>query len=200
MHPGGAGDGGVRAAVVLAGGGSRRLGRDKLAVDLGGTTVIDHLLDGLAGALPGVPLLLVGPVRAVVHEVRWCREEPVGAGPAAGLAAAARALGRPPTSGRVVVVAGDLPFAGDAVPALLAAVGTTPDADAWLALDRAGVTQPLLGVHRLAVLAGGRAGGSVRSLLEGRRVVGVDVPPHAALDVDTEDDVAAARARVRASS
>ena len=51
----------VSRVVVLAGGGSRRMGRDKLAADLAGVPVLDRLLAGLAAALPGVPVLAVGP-------------------------------------------------------------------------------------------------------------------------------------------
>lgn len=179
--------------VVPAGGGSRRLGHDKLTVDVGGTTVLDRLLDGLAYALPGVPVVAVGPERTTSRTVRWCREEPPGGGPAAALASALATAGT--TSGLVVVLAGDLPFGAEALPALADAVAARPDADAWLADDGRGVRQPLLGVYRLdallAALGGAAAGRSVRSLLDGLLVVPVAVPARSLLDVDTEDDVRA---------
>lgn len=194
----------VQIAVVLAGGGSRRLGRDKLAVDIGATSVLDRLLGGVAATLPGVPIVCVGPPRTTVQDVQWCQEQPAGGGPAAALASAlasrpASSLSSGLSSGLAAVLAGDLPFGADALPELTAA--TADDlgaADAWLAVDGQHVLQPLLGVYRCAslrtALAGGGVGRSVRSLLAGMRVRGVAVPARALLDVDTEQDVAVVRA------
>lgn len=188
--------------VVPAGGASRRLGRDKLAVDVDGTTVLDRLLDGLAGAAPGVPVVVVGPRRATVHEVVWRREDPPGGGPVAALATALDDATAAATSGSglAAVIAGDLPFGADALPALQDAAEQT-DADAWLAVDEDGVVQPLLGIYRRAALVGrfgdGGAGRSVRSLLTELHVRSVVVPPRALLDVDVEEDVTAVRAAVR---
>jgi molybdenum cofactor guanylyltransferase len=189
----------VDLVVVPAGGGSRRLGRDKLAVEVGGATVLDRLLEGLAAQLPDVPVVVVGPERPTRRRVAWAREDPPGGGPAAALASA---LADGPTSGLVLVVAGDLPFGADAVPALRAAEREDTAADAWVAVDGAGVVQPLLGLYRAAALrvalradaTGGPAGRSVRGLLSGMRVAPVAVPARATLDVDTEDDLRAVRA------
>ena len=60
--------------VVLGGGGSRRLGHDKLAALIGDSSVLDTLLAGLAAALPAVPVAVVGPERATALPVTWCRE------------------------------------------------------------------------------------------------------------------------------
>ncbi len=202
----------VRRVVVPAGGGSRRLGRDKLAVDVEGSTVLDQLLLGLLDALPGVPVIAVGPSRATRTPVTWCREQPAGGGPVAALAAGLTAPsadddisdGDPAPDDLVAVVAGDLPFGADAVPALVAAAtaagaaaGPGAGPDCWLALDPLGVPQPLLGVYRwapLLVAIGDEPGGrSLRSVLAGLRVETVAVAGHATTDVDTEDDVAAVR-------
>lgn len=190
----------VQIAVVLAGGGSRRLGRDKLAVDIGATSVLDRLLGGVAATLPGVPIVCVGPPRTTVQDVQWCQEQPAGGGPAAALASALAS--RPASSlssGLAAVLAGDLPFGADALPELTAATADDRGAaDAWLAVDGQHVLQPLLGVYRCAslrtALAGGGVGRSVRSLLAGMGVRGVAVPARALLDVDTEQDVAVVRA------
>jgi molybdopterin-guanine dinucleotide biosynthesis protein A len=47
------------AGVVLAGGRSRRMGRDKALLPRAGTTLLGHVLDALAAAVDG-PLLVVG--------------------------------------------------------------------------------------------------------------------------------------------
>ncbi len=190
----------VQVAVVLAGGGSRRLGRDKLAVEVGGAAALDRLLDGLVAALPGVPIVCAGPRRATTQNVEWCLEQPPGGGPAAGLASA---LADRPASGLVAVLAGDLPFGAEALPALTAApAGGGAAAEAWLAIDPRGILQPLLGLYRSAALrpalARAGAGCSVRSLLEGLRVRSVVVPARALLDIDTEDDVVVVRAEAAA--
>lgn len=119
-------------AVVLAGGSASRLGgADKPSLEIGGRTLLEAALDACAAAGRTV---VVGPARPVTRardrELLWAREEPVGAGPAAALAAGIAALAdtsHPTTadqarfnSGRtssrtspqasVVVLAADLPF------------------------------------------------------------------------------------------
>ena len=131
--------------VVLCGGTSRRLGGgDKTREPLGGSTVLDHLLDGL----PDWPVVCVGESRETVRPVAWTREDPPGGGPVAALAAAL-----PLVAGDVVVaLAGDMPFAGAAVRGLVAAVRAAPVLDAALAADGSGRAQPLLAAYRTAAL------------------------------------------------
>jgi molybdopterin-guanine dinucleotide biosynthesis protein A len=162
------------AAVILAGGTSRRWGgRDKTASPLAGRPVLRHVVDAV---LPdAAALVVVAPsghpaqagVTAAALDVgcplRWTREDPPGGGPTAGLAAGLAALdalvadgalpdGVPPA---VVVLAGDLPFARTALPRLLAALDPGPGPgpgvthpDVALGLDPDGHRQPLLAVHR----------------------------------------------------
>ena len=178
--------------VVLAGGGSRRLGHDKLTASLGrGATVLDTLLAGVRGALPLVDVTAVGPEVATTHPVTWVREDPPGGGPVAGLSAGLRGL----DDGDVaVVLAGDQPFAGPALPLLLAALGT---ADAAIGVDPSGADQPLTGCYRVGPLrravGDAPAGRSVRSVLALLTVVRVDLSARASLDVDTAADLARAR-------
>jgi molybdopterin-guanine dinucleotide biosynthesis protein A len=94
--------------VVLAGGGSRRFGSDKLAADLGGRPLLHRAIERLLevcdevvvvlspdGAEPSVP---VGPVT-------FARDETTHEGPLAGAAAGLAAVG----SDLAVVVGGDMP-------------------------------------------------------------------------------------------
>src|SRR5881409_3827494 len=76
-----------RRVVVLAGGGSRRLGRDKLAEDLDGRPVLRALLDGVRAVAPDAEVVVVGPPGRAVAGAIVVREDPPGGGPVAGLAA-----------------------------------------------------------------------------------------------------------------
>lgn len=178
--------------VVLAGGDSRRLGRDKLAVVLAGRSVLDHLLDGVRAAAGGVPVVAVGPSRPTDVPVTWVREQPAGGGPVAGLA---RALELAPSNEALVaVVAGDQPFAGEGLAALLTACSPeAADVEGWLGVDGDGREQPLLALYRCGALrravGAWPAGRSVRSVVRELAVSGVAVPALATLDLDTEDDV-----------
>lgn len=184
---------GATWVVVLAGGGSRRFGRDKLAADLGGRTLLDATLDAVPTDLP---VLVVGPGRPVARPVRFVREEPPGGGPAAALVAgfvAALDLG----ADRVVSLPGDAPAAGTAVVALLDALGSG-DLDLVVAVGADGQVFPLqvaatvVGVRRFVAAAGpGRgAGASVRRLLEPLGPGLVPLPAAALRDVDVPADLA----------
>ena len=176
--------------IVLGGGDSRRLGHDKLAAVIGELTVLNTLLAGLADALPGVPVSVVGPERTTTLPVTWCREEPVGGGPVAGLAAA---LPLDPHA-VVAVVAGDQPFAAPALTPLVSAFGST---DGAIGVDPSGRDQPLLAIYRcgpLRLAVGAQpAGQSVRSMLSRLSVVRVPLEGRWCLDVDTAADLDAAR-------
>lgn len=179
--------------VVIAGGGGIRYGADKLAAPLGDGT----LLDATLGGLPEDALLIgVGPERRTRRAIAWVREDPPGSGPGRSLVAGARAaLSSVP--GAVVVVAGDAPGAGLAVPALISAAR---DHSAAVAVDALGQPQPLLlalapeAVRRL-VDADAEPGGSARAVVERLAAVPVHVPPEALWDVDTAEDLAGWRLR-----
>ncbi len=185
-----------RAVVVLAGGTSRRWGgRDKTAVLLAGSTVLEHAVTGLAaGAGVGLADVVVvappdHPARAALPGARWVREEPPGGGPVAGLAAAVAVLD--PGVEVVVVGAGDAPFAGTAARSLLDAV--TAGLDGSIGTDPGGRDQPLLAVYRVAALRSALppvAGGRLRDVVAALRLARVPVDARAALDLDTPADLA----------
>lgn len=197
------------------------MGTDKLAEPLGASTVLGELL---ARVPAGVPVAVVGPARAGLARrspaVLTVREDPPGGGPAAAVAAGLAALAganawgdgprsapragvRPasstPVADLVVVCAGDAPWSPLVVPALVAALRAAPHAAAAVAVDAAGVRQALVAVHRVAVLrsrvaVGEVAGVSARWLL-GADPVEVAVADHLLADVDTPEQLAAARER-----
>lgn len=197
-------------AIVLAGGRSSRFGTDKTAAPLGRADVLGTLLAGIA---PDVGVVVVGPFRDLAgpgravphpiptaipppgpHAVRWTREDPPGGGPVAGLAAGAAAL--PGGTDIAVLLGGDQPFAGPAVPRLLAALDTEREADAAMGVAPDGSRQLLCVAVRvpalLAALPAEPAGRSVRSLAVTWRVVDVPLSAREALDVDTPADLARA--------
>ena len=183
--------------VVLAGGTSRRMGGgDKTALELSaGRTVLGHLVSSLDKS---VGVVVVGEARPLERSVTWAREEPPGGGPLAALAAALETVSAGHGSEWLVLLAGDQPFAGDAVPDLLAGLG--PEVDAVVGVDDEGRDQPLLSAYRCAavrrVLTGwpeGVSGRAVRSLLAELRVRRVAVPPESARDIDDAAGLETAR-------
>jgi molybdenum cofactor guanylyltransferase len=187
------------AVIVLAGGASRRWGgRDKTAALLDGRPVLEHAVRALvAGAgVRCADAVVAGPRSdaAVLPGVTWVREEPPGGGPVAGLAAGLGRLG--PSVDVVVLGAGDAPFAGEAVPALLAAL--TDGMEGVIGVDPSGRDQVLLGAYRFPALRRALvtledpAGARVRDLVAGLKLGRVPVGARAALDLDTPEDLEAA--------
>ncbi|GJF28981.1 hypothetical protein KNE206_16810 [Kitasatospora sp. NE20-6] len=183
--------------IVPAGGAAGRLGgADKPGLEVGGRTLLDRVLDACAGARTTV---VVGPARPVARPgVRWAREEPAGGGPVAAVAAGLAEV----TAGRVLLLAADLPFLDPAtLRRLLAALDDDPQAQAAVLVDADGRDQPLTAAYRTdalrAALAalGTPAHRPLRRLTGGLRTVRVPDTGAVALDCDTWDDLALARAR-----
>ncbi|WP_454320982.1 NTP transferase domain-containing protein [Streptomyces phaeoluteigriseus] len=187
-------------AVVLAGGGARRLGgADKPGVRVGGRALLDRVLGACVDARTTV---VVAEPRTTARPVRWAREDPPGAGPVAALGAGLCRV----TADTVVVLSADLPFLGaDTVRRLLAALDGQ-GAEGALLTDADGRDQPLVAAYRTSALrrelaALGAKHGGLTGLPLRRLTAGLDlthVPdPVASFDCDTWDDIASARARIR---
>jgi molybdopterin-guanine dinucleotide biosynthesis protein A len=92
------------AGLLLTGGSSRRMGRDKAALTIGGVRLVDRAQAVLAAVC--YPVLEVGPGWSSLDAVR---EEPPGAGPLAAVAAGGAALRSRGHPGPALVLAVDLP-------------------------------------------------------------------------------------------
>ena len=180
------------AAAVLAGGASRRMGRDKATLAVGGVELASVAL--AAAARVAAPVVLVAPEG---HPARRLTAAPVtdpGLGPLAAVAAALGAL----EAEHVLVLAGDHP--GLRVELLAHLVALAPRGDA-VACRRGPRLEPLVAVYRripaLAAarraLPGGSGGhkprppenrGSLLGLLAELRTVVVEEPDWRALDPD----------------
>jgi molybdenum cofactor guanylyltransferase len=92
------------AGLLLTGGASRRMGRDKADLVVGGVRLADRGAAVLAEVCE--PVLEVGPGWSPLEAVQ---EDPAGTGPLAAVAAGGRALGDRGHRGPVLVLAVDLP-------------------------------------------------------------------------------------------
>jgi len=171
------------AAAVLAGGASRRMGRDKATMVVGGVELASLAL--AAAAQVADPVVLVAPEG---HPARRLAAAPVtdpGLGPLAALAAALAAL----DADHVLVLAGDHP--GLRVELLAHLAGLAAGAEA-VACRRGPRLEPLVAVYRRApALALARArladpagDHSLVGLLAGLRTLVVEEPRWRALDPD----------------
>ena len=106
------------AGLLLTGGASRRMGRDKALIEIGGQRLVDRLAAGLLAVAD--PVLEVGPGWSALPAVR---EDPPGTGPLAAVSTGAAALRAAGHDGPVIVLAVDMPRAGVEVLRLLAAGG-----------------------------------------------------------------------------
>ena len=181
------------AGLVLTGGSSRRMGRDKASLWLGEATCAERVGAHLSRVV--APTLEVGPGRSGLATVR---EERPGAGPLSALAAGWEALSARGHAGAVVVLACDLPLVSAPLLRLLAshrsAGSVVPVVD--------GRPQPLCARFSAAALQHGArsaAAGwrSLAPLLDHGDVVWLEEPDWAGVadrgtftDVDTPADLA----------
>lgn len=185
--------------IVLSGGTSRRLGRDKATVHMGGRSLVARILEQVPQA---VPVVVVGPpIEGLPDRVARVREEPPGSGPLAGIGAGMAEIHTP----LVGVLAVDMPFAAPLVAGALGRLaGAAAEVSAVVPVDPDGRGQPLAAAYRTGALGsaltglGPIAGLPVRAVLGTLRVMEWDVPAHDLADVDTELDLRAARRRAAA--
>jgi molybdopterin-guanine dinucleotide biosynthesis protein A len=181
-------------AVVLAGGGARRMGGiDKPALRVGSATLLDRVLLAVSDAHR---VVVVGPRRRTCRPVTWVSEHPAGGGPLAALGAALPDV----RSDVVAVLAADLPFLdAPTVGRLLAARG---EHDGAMLVDETGRDQLLVGVWRTGALRAAFptqvCGGSLRQVLSRLDVVRESTPAMAGrpapwTDCDTPDELRLAR-------
>lgn len=189
--------------IVLAGGGGSRLGGvDKSALEVGGQSLLERVLQGAADARR---VVVVGAV-AVPEGVLQTVEDPPGGGPVAGITAGLATLattGRAGSAPWTLVLAVDQPEAALACADLLiAAAAAGPEIDMVCPQDETGHPQWLLAAYRTASLAaalepfGTGHGASVRRLVA--RLRSAEVTTTHVGDIDTWDDHAAWQHRLQA--
>ena len=150
-----------------------------------------------------VPVVMVGPaLDRVGARVTFVREDPPGSGPLAGIGAGLAAVSTP----LVGVIAADMPFALPVVAGALPRMAATDSGgaggvDAVVPIDPQGFRQLLCAAYRTGALRcalgglGPLADQPVRVLLARLDVMEWPVPAAALADVDTEEQLAAARFR-----
>jgi molybdopterin-guanine dinucleotide biosynthesis protein A len=189
-------------AMVLAGGRGVRLGGQELGakalIPLAGWPLADHVLLAASGASTRIQ---VGPRRIALGSPVFCTERPAGAGPVAAIAAALPLVKQP----TVAVLAGDLPFIGDALDQLSSCV-TVGDRDVGLLVDTGGRSNYLAAVWRTEALRaalarmGPPAGLPVRALYRQADIGHVPDFDACSADVDTPADRRAAEERINSRS
>ena len=177
------------AAVILTGGGARRLGgAEKASVVLGDRTLLEHALDAVTDA---DEVVVVGPPADTPRRVTYAREDPPGGGPVAGLVAGYAALTRPPDL--LVVTAVDMPrlTAGTVTRLVVAATGDGAFLTSGGRRHLAGVLRPRTVPWPSPEAAQGMP---MHRLLAGLDLADVPAKGAEAKDVDTWEDLDQLRA------
>lgn len=193
-----------RFAIILGGGRSARMGRDKRGLVLDGRSLLARAVDACAARELTVTVTPDLPEDVPAGRVACTLEDPPFGGPVAGIAAGLAAL--PPTlpGDEVLLLACDLPRVADIVAVLdaapLASPAGAPPADGVCLLDAEDYPQYLAARYRRAALedrlraVGDPRSQSVRRLMTGLELRRIPAPAITA-DVDTPDDAAAAGLR-----
>lgn len=166
--------------LILTGGSSSRLGRDKATADFHGRSLVDRAVDVVSGLAPGGSVRVVGsefsggPAAAVVSNLASIDDEFVG------------------------VLAVDMPFAAMALATIVDAVDLSArgeEVEAWVPVDSDGRAQWLCAVYRRSALIRASESESTwrdapfHRLVEGLDVSTVPIPSSVSLlDIDTPED------------
>lgn len=189
--------------VILAGGSSRRMGRDKLLLERDGVPLIEGVIADVHRQLvehsSSAPAIVVGPqppMRVLDHarvEALFTREEPPGGGPLPAIAAGLDRIDAPTVADSIVVVlAGDAPNGPAAMSQLIGSLDS--DHDAAVLTDDPGRRQPLCAAYHLDALRraltgiGELSGRRMDELLDQLTIALVPDTVNAAADIDTPDD------------
>jgi molybdenum cofactor guanylyltransferase len=132
--------------VILAGGQSRRMGREKLSLEVGGLALIEHVKNALSASCQEV--LVVGAESIRLAEVSYVSNERAGRqGPLAGIEAGLAAS----KYDHVFIAAGDMPFLSPRlVDYLLERLG--PNGVVAVVPHHGGRSHPLCGAYARALL------------------------------------------------
>ena len=192
----------TRFAIVLGGGRSSRMGRDKMQIRVAGEPLLARAVDAALGWASQVVVVAPKAVwnRSEDDRISFTLEDPRFGGPAAGIKAGLQLLstligdnGLKIDDCEVLLLAGDL-----ADPHLVVATlaPTLEKADGTVLEDEEGWPQFLAGRYTLTSLqsafeaAGSVRDRSVRSVLMNLDVSRVRVPLQVTKDLDTPDDLA----------
>ena len=165
--------------VILTGGRSSRMGRDKGSLSLDGETLLERTIRRWTGVFDGVAVSLGETGRALPVGVAGIRDLHPGSGPMAGLEAALAAL----DTDAVFLTAVDMPFSDPAMARWLA--GQAGEADVCLIRRSGGRLEPLFALYRkscLPVVA--------RSIAGGRRAFTRGLFPYVAVREVGEEELA----------
>ena len=131
--------------IILAGGQSRRMGRDKLSLPAAGETLLSRALRRYRAVFDKVLVSVAGPEKyPELGDARVFDRYP-GAGPMAGLHAGLLRAGED-----VFLTGGDMPFSSPEKALMLASLAG--EKDACVLTDETGRWEPLFGFYRLSVL------------------------------------------------
>ena len=132
-------------AIILAGGQSKRMGRDKLRLSVAGETLLARALRRYESVFERVLVSVAGPERFPELGEKRVFDVFPGAGPLAGLHAGLLASGED-----VFLTGADMPFSSPEKALLLASL--CGEAEACVMTDGTGRWEPLFGFYRASVL------------------------------------------------
>jgi len=133
-------------AVILAGGRSSRMGRDKTLLEVGGQPLIARLADQLRPLFPEVLVSADDAAKYRFLDLPVIRDAVPDQGPLMGILSSLRAAGRD----RVLVLAADIPVAEPAF--IRELLRLSDQADVVMPVDANGRSEPLFAVYRKTVI------------------------------------------------